>query len=31
MTAVWCPKVGKDIPANKPSQRITHPRRVRKC
>ena len=30
MTAMWCPKVGKDIPANKPSQRIAQPRRVRK-
>ena len=30
MTAMWCPKFGKDIPANKPSQRIAHPRRVRK-
>ncbi|MFZ2631117.1 MAG: hypothetical protein WA081_22780 [Desulfosalsimonadaceae bacterium] len=30
MTAIWCPDVGKDIPANKPSQRIAHPQRVRK-
>ncbi|TFG42942.1 MAG: hypothetical protein E4H48_03425 [Syntrophobacterales bacterium] len=29
MTAMRCPKVGKDIPANKPP-RIAHPRRVRK-
>ncbi len=30
MTAVWCPNVGMDIPANMPSQRIAPPRRVRK-
>jgi Cft2 family RNA processing exonuclease len=30
MTAVWCPKLCKDIPANKPSQRIARPPRVRK-
>jgi hypothetical protein len=30
MTAMWCPNVGKDIPANKPSQRTAPPRWVRK-
>ena len=30
MAAMWCPKAGKEIPANKPSQLIAHPRRVRK-
>jgi hypothetical protein len=30
MTAMWCPKVGKGIPANKLSHCIANPRRVGK-